>query len=208
MNYKITALLILSLLSTNGFSQTDGIVNPEDNWFFGVEIGSNTVTSIHPEDKNYFQGGLLAEYYLRQNWSINGRIKYFDTGVSNKHDAAKGQFEGAIISVPVNINWYYRFANNFTGSFKIGVAVNQEVKSNYNYPEGENTNFSKFYGSFNPGFGLNYFVSPTTAFYVNYEVYILGNDRGSDNLLNFLPNSPNNSLFNFGVKHRFFTKNN
>jgi hypothetical protein len=48
---------------------------------------------------------------------------------------------------------------------KLGVALNQEIKSDYYYPPKQNANFSPFYGTFNPGFGLNYFISKSTAIY-------------------------------------------
>ena len=118
--------------------------------------------------------------YKRQ---VNGRIKYFETGVINKNDSAKGIFEGAIISVPLNIIWKYRIIKNFSGNLKLGIALNQEVKSNYYYLPNEKTDYSKFYRSFNPGIGFNYFISKNTALFMNYEVYVLGNSRDNACLL-------------------------
>ena len=112
----------------------------------------------------------LAEYYFAKNWSINGRIKYFETGVVNKNDSSKGVFEGAVIAVPLNIIWKYRIVNNFSGNLKLGLTLNQEIKSNYYYPSNQSTNYSTFYGTFNPGIGLNYFISKNTAIYMNYEL--------------------------------------
>lgn len=207
MNFKTIGLLLLLLSSIKGFSQLNLSVNPENNWFFGAEIGTNAITTIHPDHKIYLQGGLLAEYYFAKNWSLSGRIKYFKTGITDQLEVGERKFEGEVISIPFNITWYYRFVNNFTGNFKIGVAYNQEVKSEYSYPENERTDYSKFYGNFNPGFGLNYFVSPKTAIYINYEVFVLGSDKKERGLFDFLSNSANNNLFNIGIKHSFSNKN-
>jgi hypothetical protein len=53
------------------------------DWFFGAEIGNNTINSFQLGDPNKsFQGGIIAEYYTGESWSLIGRIKYFKTGVS------------------------------------------------------------------------------------------------------------------------------
>ena len=182
---------------------TPEIINPKGQWFFGAEIGVNTITSIKPDHTNSLQGGILAEYYFAKHWSVDARLKYFTTGVSNKFDYKKGVFMGAVIALPININWDYRIYKNLSGTLKAGISLNQEVKSDYYYPASESTDFSTFYASFNPGFGLNYFISPSTAIYLNYEVYVLGSDRDNADWLQILPNSPNNNLFNVGIKYNF-----
>jgi predicted porin len=203
MKSKILILAVLSLLSNKIISQTSEIVNPKGKWFFGAEIGLNAITSVHPSRMTSVQGGFLAEYYFAKNWSVNGRIKYFETGVINKNNSANGFFEGAVISIPLNIIWKYKIIKNFSGNLKLGIALNQEVKSKYYYPLNEKTDYSKFYGSFNPGIGFNYFVSKNTAIFMNYEVYVLGNDRDDADWLEIVPNSPNNNLFNIGIKYNF-----
>lgn len=207
MKFKIITILVLCLLSTKMISQTNESANPKGKWFFGAEFGLNTITSVHPDPENSIQGGILAEYYFAKHWSATGRMKYFSTGVTNKNDPAKGLFDGAVISVPVNIKWEYKIATHFSASVQLGVAFNQEIKSNYYYPPNEKTNYSTFYGTFNPGIGLHYFISEQTAIYMNYEAYVLGNDRDEADWLQIVPNSPNNNLFNIGVKHHFSTKN-
>ncbi|WP_353078371.1 outer membrane beta-barrel protein [Flavobacterium sp.] len=203
MKYKILIFILLLLFSSKIISQTNEIINPKGKWFFGAEIGLNAITSVHPSRMTSLQAGFLAEYYFAKNWSINGRIKYFETGVVNKNDSSKGVFEGAVIAVPLNIIWKYRIVKNFSGNLKLGITLNQEIKSNYYYPPNEKTDYSKFYGSFNPGIGFNYFISKNTAVYISYEVYVFGNDRDEADWLQIVPNSPNNNLFNIGIKHNF-----
>lgn len=174
------------------FSQT------KNKWFFGAEIGVNTIISF--DNKNSFQGGLLAEYYLAKQWSLMSRLKYFNTGTTN--NAETGYFEGTVISLPINLKWEYRIINNFRGNFCIGFALNQEIKSRYYYPPNENTDFSKFFGTFNAGIGFAYFIKNKTAFFVNYETYLFGNTRDSkSNLFPIIPNSTNNNIFNIGIKY-------
>ncbi len=206
------ALILLTILfwnyahsqvENNSVTGTTEIVNPKGKWFFGAEIGVNMITSIEPDHTNSFQGGILAEYYFAKHWSVDARLKYFTTGVSNKYNSKKGVFEGAVLALPINIKWDYRIYKNLSGTLKAGISLNQEVKSDYYYPTSENTNFSTFYASFNPGLGLNYFISANTAVYMNYEVYVLGSDRDNADWLQILPNSPNNNLFNVGIKYNF-----
>ncbi len=210
---KMKKIIVLSLLLLYNYAHSQvandsiaaraEIVNPKGNWFFGAEIGVNTITSIDPNHKNSFQGGILAEYYFAKHWSVDVRLKYFTTGVSNKYDYNKGVFVGAVLALPINIKWDYRIYKNFSGTLKAGISLNQEVKSDYYYPTGEKVNFSTFYASFNPGLGVNYFISANTAVYMNYEVYVLGSDRDDADWMQLVPNSPNNNLFNVGIKHTF-----
>jgi hypothetical protein len=74
---KLTLLCgIVLFISFNGYSQ-----NKKD-WFFGTEIGNNTIISYKlNEPKNSLQTGILAEYFLNEMLSISGRVKYFKTGV-------------------------------------------------------------------------------------------------------------------------------
>jgi hypothetical protein len=207
VKYKILIIVVLSLLSNKIISQTNGITSPKGKWFFGAELGLNTITSIQPNHKNSIQGGILAEYYFAKHWTFSGRLKYFETGVSYKYNSTNAIFEGAVISIPLNINWEYRISNNFRGNLKVGVALNQEIISNYYYPASTSTNYSTFYGTFNPGIGFNYFLSKNTAIYINYEVYVLGNERGNMDWFHIFPHSPNNNLFNIGIKHNFQKEN-
>lgn len=69
--------LLLSLISIVSYSQQ------KKDWFFGAELGLNTITSFNLGEPNKsFQGGILAEYYMGNHWSLTGKIKYFETGVS------------------------------------------------------------------------------------------------------------------------------
>lgn len=203
MNFKVSIIVLLSFFASKIYSQANEIVNPEGKWFFGAELGLNSITSVHKSRIAEFQGGLLSEYYFSNRWSVSARLKYFETGVIRKENVENGIFRGAVLAVPININWYYRIYNNFSGNLKLGFALNQEVKSNYYYPQDVETDFSRFYGSFNPGLGFSYFISNRTAVYINYEVYVLGNNRDDNNVFKVIPNSPNNNLLNFGVKYNF-----
>ncbi|MDI1257571.1 MAG: outer membrane beta-barrel protein [Flavobacterium sp.] len=199
---KTTFSIVLFCFFMHTNAQFDAIVNPKEKWFFGIEIGHNTITSFESGgSKNGIQGGILAEYYFARHWSVTGRFKYFETGVS--FDYGNNVFNGAVIAIPVNIKWEYRIVNNFRGNFKLGYALNYEIKSEYDYPEDASTNFSKNYGTLNTGLGFNYFINQKTAFYIEYEVFVLGNDRGNSDFLQFVPNSPNNNLLNLGVKYHF-----
>lgn len=185
-------LILLIVFPSLLFSQT------KNKWFLGAEIGVNTIISF--DNKNSFQGGLLAEYYFAKQWSLIGRFKYFNTGTTNNADT--GYFEGTVISLPINLKWEYRIINNFKGNFYTGFALNQEIKSHYYYPPNENTDFSKFFGTFNAGIGFAYFFNEKMAISANYETYLFGNNRDSKNILSpIFPNSTDNNIFNIGFKY-------
>ena len=205
---KKIIILLFIIISNFVYSQDNEIINPTNIWYFGAELGLNTITSIHPEHENSFQAGILAEFTLEDNFSLSARLKYFETGVSNKYDSKNGVFKGSVISLPINANWYYIIYKKFSGSAKLGLALNQEIKSEYNYfPMSQETNYSKLYGTLNLGFGFNYNINKYAVLFINYEVFVLGNDRDkNEGGFNFTPNSPNNNLLNLGIKYRLFKK--
>ncbi|MEZ4876770.1 MAG: hypothetical protein R2805_04360 [Flavobacterium sp.] len=62
MKSKIFIIALLSLFSNRIISQTNENINPKGNWFFGVEIGINKISSFSNEaSKSSFQGGFLSE---------------------------------------------------------------------------------------------------------------------------------------------------
>jgi len=213
----ILFIIVLSLLSNKITSQTNDFVNPKGKWFFGVEMGTNKINSFSSgETKTSFQGGILTEYYFARHWSVSGRIKYFETGVSFfqsgfydgwfglSEDLYSGTFKGAVIAIPVAIKWEFRIYKNLGANLKLGYALNIETKSTYsNYSSNLSTDFPKQYGSFNAGVGLNYFINNKMAVYFDIERY-LGSTKGQT--VGFLGKSSyevENVLMNFGIKYSF-----
>ncbi|NJM80522.1 MAG: porin family protein [Flavobacterium sp.] len=151
--------LFLLLISFVSYSQQ------KKDWFFGLEIGNNTITSSNLSNKNSLQGGFVAEYYFAKHWIATARLKYFETGVTTKSETE--YFEGAVISIPLNLKWEYKITNKFKGNLFTGIALNKEVKSNFYYPVNEKIDYSTFFGSFNAGVGLTYFLNSKTAIFIN-----------------------------------------
>lgn len=193
-------------------------VNPKGKWFFGAEIGSNKINSFSLGEPNKsIQAGLLAEYYFARHWSLSGRIKYFETGVSfykpNTHssswfdlgsDESYGFFNGAVIAAPIAIKWEFRIYKNLKANLKIGGAYNFETKSNYYFSPNLETNNSKIFVNFNPGFGFNYFLSEKTAIYFDIETYKFGGYKGNSQSQILSKNYyTENNLINLGIKYTF-----
>jgi len=219
MKSKIFIIALLSLFSNRIISQTNENINPKGNWFFGVEIGINKISSFSNEaSKSSFQGGFLSEYYFARHWSLSARIKYYETGVSfykpDTHggswidfgsDESYGSFNGAVICVPIDVKWEFRIYKNLGGSLKIGAAYTMESKSNYgNYSANlQPIDYPNQYGSINSGYGLNYFINKKLAVYLDFEYYS-GDSKGfSDNLLGRRSYNVENNLVNFAVKYNF-----
>lgn len=194
------------------------IFNPKGNWYFGAEMGLNTISSFKLGESNKsLQGGVLAEYYTGRHWSLGGRIKYFETGVSfykpDTHsgswldlgnDAYYGFFKGAVISIPVTLKWEFRIFKNFSGSLKLGYAHSFETKSTYtNYSENLKTDYPKNYGSSNSGLGFNYLMNNKTAIYVDFETYFGGRKAKIPAIIFDNDQHVMNNLINIGLKHNF-----
>ncbi len=206
MKSKVLVILLLCSLSIDSLSQTKNKDILKGRWFFGAEFGLNTITSFDPNQLKPVQGGLISEYYYSNYTSLSIRVKYFETGVSDKASPLTRFFKGAVISVPINLNVEYPINKEVSGTMKIGLAANQELKSNYSRYFSKLDNISTFYGTFNVGTGFIYYLNNKTALYLNVEIFIFGNDRTENSGFNFvprLPNSPNNNLLNLGIKHCF-----
>ena len=203
-NLFFTILIILNFNML--FSQdTNMIINPKNNWYLGLELGLNGIQSYNfDENKRSFQFGFTSEYYFSKNWSFNARLKYFKTGLSFKN-SGYNVFNGAVISIPLNIKWEFKIYKNLRINFMAGFVFNQEIKSKYNYPSKPEANYSNFYVNLNSGFGFNYFLNKNTAIFLNHEIYVLGNDRQDSGWegLKIVPVTPNNNLLNIGIKYNF-----
>ena len=215
---KLIIIAVFSFFPLKVISQTKEIINPKGKWYFGAEVGQNLITSYSfGENKKSLQGGILAEYYFARHWSLSGRIKYYETGVSfftpNTHsgswldlgsDESFGSFSGAVISIPLDIKWEFRVYKNLAGSFKLGYVHNFETKSNYGpYSAGANTNLPKQFGGFNAGYGFNYFINKKYAVYIDVETFIGGSKGHSDGFLYDNYHYTENNLVSIGCKYTF-----
>jgi outer membrane autotransporter protein len=149
------------------------------------------------------QGGLTAEYYFAKQWSALGRVKYFKTGVSFTSDESYGVFEGAVVSIPLDVKWEFTIFKNLRGNLKLGAAYNYELQSDYNFPSEMKTDYSKSFFSMNLGAGISYFVSPKMAFYVDLEAYRLGGYKGHRSTIMGNNYYTDNIHFNLGIKYNF-----
>ena len=224
---KKLLLLIIPFFANAQETKISNIVNPDGNWYFGMEIGSNTITSYTLGEPNKsFQGGILAEYYTGRHWSLSGRIKYFKTGLSYyipsyksnttsqgmgpdftglfDYDEDFGKFDGAVMTLPLNIKWEFRIWKNFSGNLNLGVNYNFETKSEYFYSDNENYSKynSKQYASLNAGYGFNYFISKKIGVFLNVESYS-GTAKGETKSFFSSPIFNTNRMINFGFKYNF-----
>ncbi|WP_309607596.1 outer membrane beta-barrel protein [Flavobacterium sp.] len=224
---KLFLLLLTPFFVNSQDIEPSKIVNASGNWYFGVEIGSNKITSYTLGEPNKsFQGGILAEYYTGRHWSLTGRIKYFRTGLSYFLPSYKsnttshgmepdftglfdynedfGKFDGAVITLPLNIKWEFRIWKNFSGNLNLGINYNFETKSKYFYSDNENYSKynSKQYASFNAGYGFNYFISKKIGVFLNVESYS-GVIKGRTKSLFFSSIYNTNSMINLGFKYNF-----
>ncbi|MDI1317710.1 outer membrane beta-barrel protein [Flavobacterium sp.] len=204
-------ILLTLFYSSIATAQKEGIVYPKGKWYFGAEIGTNKITSFEVGgDKTSFQGGVLAEYYFGKQWSVEGKIKYFKTGVSFRQssswltDSYSGDFKGDQIAFPIAIKWEFRLYKNLKGNLKTGLVLNVETYSSYKnyFPEPEK-DFKKFNLGFMLGYGLNYFISEKNAIFIDYEGYIGGSKGDVETLFGNSSKPTLNTLFNLGYKHQF-----
>lgn len=202
---KLIFLALFPLLVEAQSNENEISLNQKNNWYFGIELGVNSIPSLmENESKNSFQGGLTAEYYFGKQWSALGRIKYFKTGVSFVNDESYGTFEGSVVSIPLDVKWEFKIFKNLKGNLKLGGAYNYEIQSNYNFPSEMKTDYSKSFISMNSGVGLSYFLSTKTAIYISLDSFRFGGYKGTQS--SFLGGDnyyTDNNQINLGVKYNF-----
>lgn len=217
-------VLYLFLVSFCAFSQTKiKPINPKGKWYFGAEIGHNTVSSFDYDEGNTSVSiGGISEYYFDKHWSVQGRIKYMKTGVSfvNQYSgwnwnwvktnqdvtsfSGYNRFDGQNIVIPIDLKWEYRIYKDLHGSIKMGPALSVEMKSTYNYGNVNYDTFSKAYVNMNFGYGFNYYLSKNYCAGLDFEYYFLGDSKGTTS--GFLWNQTHyatNYLVNLQLKYHF-----
>jgi len=216
MNVKAVMFIILCLLSNEVISQISENVNPKNTWYFGAEVGINNIRDFNVENsKLTFQGGLLAEYYFAKQWSLSGKVKYFETGISFYQaptgggwfgsSERHGTFRGTAVTIPLNIKWEFRVYKNLKANLKLGYGYTIETKSEYiNYSENMPTeDYSKSYDSTITGFGLNYFINKKMAVCIDYE-YFIGTSKGyRSDILGNVDYYTRNIFISVGIKYNF-----
>ncbi|CAM4044871.1 outer membrane beta-barrel protein [Flavobacterium branchiophilum] len=209
MLIKKTLLLSLCITGTLSTAQNKKtVINPKGQWYFGIEMGSNTILGYKlNEPKNSFQSGIISEYFLNDKFSITARFKYIKTGVSftNGYKPEYGHFDGSVICIPINahFNLNSNIDSKFYPSAKLGLAWNHETESNYTYTN----DYAKSYLNINLGIGLNYMIDKKYIVYTDVEGYFLGGYKGSSETFIFKRNYyTQNILINFGIKRVVFGK--
>ncbi|TWO33269.1 porin family protein [Seonamhaeicola sediminis] len=210
----ILIIICLSLFSGSVISQTNEIINPKGQWYFGVEMGINKINSFNNGESNTsFQGGILAEYYFSKHWSLSVKVKKFNTGVSFFQpsssdpfcvfcrDQYSGTFEGSVVALPFSVKWEFGVYKNLKANLKIGYAFNIETKSTYsNYSNNISIDYPKQYGNVVSGAGLNYSINKKTAIYLDVESFT-GSKKGHVvNLFGKKTYKVENVLTSFGIK--------
>ena len=212
---KKILFLFASLFFCVAFAQDDEIVNPQSKLYIGAETGLNVINNYNlNQDDISIQGGVLAEYYIAKQWSLQGRIKYYKTGLSFYrpdthsgswfdlgHDESFGTFSGSVIAILVNIKWEFRVFKNLRAYLKTGAAYNFEIKSEYNYSSNLSTDYPKTYGTIYFGTGLTYFLNDKLSIYVDQESFVGGAKGTSEGLIFTEKYYSQNFLVNFGVKY-------
>lgn len=162
-------------------------------FLLGAEVGLNISQSdyLNYSQKMTLQGGVLGEYIFDKNFSLMGKIRYYESEVKfyssekigetwfgGKYNRFDNEYNGKIISIPIVLNYNFKIYKNFSGSLKIGPSFNTEIYSNYNY---EDTRIaqdnSKFFVGLNWGGNLNY-KTPKVIYFIGLE-QIYGANRGT-----------------------------
>lgn len=214
--------ILILFISMGAFSQQienktkTHIVNPKNNWYFGVELSGNTIKSNDYIENTAINIGLSAEYYFHKYWSIQSKIQYYKTEVAYSTQStflSNGTrpyqtlfFEGNILSIPVTAKWEFKINKNFRGFLNFGTALNIETESNYEIPNVINPDLSDFpteYFSLNLGWGLNYNLSKKTALYFSYTINNGGYKGHTDEFLNSFDRVSRNEITSLGLKYNF-----
>lgn len=185
---------LIAVITLGIFSLTFGQNIPESKFLVGAETGLNLNVSDYVNDtkKVSLQGGLITEYLLNKNFSLTGKIKYYQSDViftyseiigsgmfGNHYNFITSSYNGKIISIPITFNYNFKIYKNLSGSLRLGPTFNSEVSSDYNYRTSVSKDYSKFFVGINGGTNLNY-NTENKAYFIGFEP-MFGAVRGKTN---------------------------
>ncbi|EKB61441.1 outer membrane beta-barrel protein [Bergeyella zoohelcum] len=174
---------LIAVLTFGIFSLSFGQNIPESKLLIGAETGININVSDYENDtkKVSLQGGLLAEYLLNKNFSLIGKVKYYQSEViftyseiigsgmfGNHYNFITSSYNGKIISIPITFNYNFKIYKNISGSLRLGPSFNSEISSDYNYPTSVNKDYSKFFVGISGGINLNY-NTENKVYFIGFE---------------------------------------
>lgn len=191
----------------------------ENKFLFGAETGININQSdfINDTKKTSIQGGIIGEFILSKNFSIMGKLKYYESQVifnyskiigsgifGNHYQYFTCKYDGKIISLPITANYNFKIYRNFSGSLRLGPSLNSEISSKYDYPAEVNKDYGNFFVGITGGANLNY-NAEKTIYFIGFEP-MFGAKRGSTTGKDFNNQQQTqnygmeNYLFNVGMK--------
>jgi Outer membrane protein beta-barrel domain len=199
------------------------IINPAKKFYVGAEIGlDNKQQNVskglslpsYVTSSAGVQFGVSAELYFARHWSISTKLKYYQTQLyygdyyydidpeTNRQTNGKYSYTMAkahVLSMPFNLKWEFRVADNLAASLKLGFVYNIEISSSYD-PEPKYIASSSSYSTGLYGLGVNYFLNKKWAVYADYES-IPGPSKGKTT--DFFSSSyhANNTHLSLGVKY-------
>lgn len=220
-SFAYLLIFFMSIFRTQAQENEDESM--KNTWFIGLEIGGNIIDGIYTNNKKdfptSFYGGALIEYYISNQFSLIGGVKYFKTGTSfyreeiepssrffcfpscssPGRDEYKGWYKGEVISFPITLKWYYRIFQNIYGNIALGLSLNYETKSEYKeYSQNLKTDYSSVFGGLNNSFGIDYKINTKIRLFSNIGIFI-GPEKGKiDNEIIRL----RNIFFTSGLKYR------
>lgn len=220
MKIKITFIAI-SFIIINTQAQTDRI-NPNHNLYFGANIGLNNINFHYDKTNQGLHGGIFSEYYLAKQWSLTGKVSFFETALDYHHfyhgttgyflsSPAKtfnANFSGLVLATSLQIKWEFRLIHNFRGYLKTGYGFYIETYANYsNYiNDVNNGNYPSTYSNWLSGLGFTYYINDNYALFFESEYHRGGIKYQSTfgwQVFDDGKRYASNQLFGLGVKYKF-----
>jgi hypothetical protein len=224
MKKNLTTLLLACQMLI--FSQIERY-QPKNNLYFGVNFGLNLIDIHADESRKSIHAGAFAEYYFAKQWSLTGKISYFETGLDFYNQSYRLQsrgfgggssnfetqifsadFSGHVLATSLQIKWEFNLIKNFSGYLKTGYGYYIETQSKYeNYIGDKNEGkYPSSYGGWITGMGLTYFLNEEYALFLEIELH---NGPVKFNGGNYVYGSGNqyasNNLIGLGIKYKFKT---
>ncbi len=191
----------------------------ENRFLFGAETGININQSdfINDTKKISVQGGILVEYILNKNFSVMGKLKYYESQIIfpyskivgtgmlfNQYEFFTCKYDGIIISLPITANYNFKIYRSLSGSLRLGTSINSEISNKYDYPAEVKKDYGNFFIKITGGINLNY-NTEKIIYFVGFES-LAGAKRGSITGKDFNNHQQTqnyameNYLFNIGMK--------
>lgn len=167
---KLSLLAVFVLFSISTYSQSAGDITLAPQIGLNISSFNFENSGVDYENKLSFTGGVIAEYYFNDTWSLRSGLVYDAIGAENE---LGGVNSNNYLHIPLNANWHFGSNKNWYLNFgpAVGFLLDATFEPNDGVEEDTKDTFKGFDIGLAIGIGYKFEVSENIMLYVDVQGY-------------------------------------